>query len=194
MDLERALRTGRTVRTIGWDDRPFLRQPGGTVPLYGVVCAGTRLEGFVRATVRQDGWNAGPRIAQALGDGKFLAQVHAVLLDGIAVAGLNVVDLPWLATVLGRPCLAVMRKLPDLQAMRRVIERLPRADERLRRLQVAGPIHSAGPMQFQVAGCAPQVAAELLVRITDRGHVPEPLRLAHLLAGAMAGQQSGRRA
>ena len=42
------------------------------------------------------------------------------LLDGIAFGGFNVLDLPRLARTLRRPCVSVMRKLPDLPAMERL--------------------------------------------------------------------------
>lgn len=194
MDLQRALATGRTVRTLGFDDGPFERKRGGPVRVVGVVCADTRLEGLVSGTVRQDGRNATDVLLNLLLPSKFHAQVHAVLLDGLAFGGLNLVDLPLLASVLERPCLAVMRRPPDLPAVLHAVDRLPGALRRRRLLEAAGPIHQSGPFTFQVQGTTPEVAAELLTRVTDRGHVPEPLRLAHLVAGAVATGESGKRA
>ena len=185
---------GRSIRASGFDDAPFERGRRGDVGLAGVVCAGTRFEGLVWGRVRQDGWNAGTEIARLLRGGKFLPQVHLVLLDGIAFGGLNVVDLEALARALGRPCAAVMRRAPDLPAMERAIRRLPRPDRRLALLSSAGPIHHRPPFWFQVRGADPDATARALARLTDRGAVPEPLRLAHLVATAIARGESGRRA
>lgn len=185
---------GRTLRAVGFDDAPFVRRRRGDVGVAGVVCAGTRFEGLVWGRLRQDGWNATDALAALLVGGKFLPQLHLVLLDGLSFGGLNLVDLPALAARVGRPCVAVMRRLPDLAAMERAIRTLPRAERRLALLRAAGPIRQEGPFTFQVAGAAPEEIGRALARLTDRGGVPEPLRLAHLIAAAVRHGESGRRA
>jgi endonuclease V-like protein UPF0215 family len=164
------------------------------VNVAGVVCAGTRFEGLVWGRVRQDGWNATDALVRLLRASKFLPQLHLVLLDGIAFGGFNVVDLPRLAEEVCRPCLAVMRRPPDLAAVEAALRRLPRAEARLALLRRAGPVHELGGFVFQVQGAAPADAAAALARITDRGAVPEPLRLAHLVGAAVRTGESGRRA
>jgi endonuclease V-like protein UPF0215 family len=185
---------GRLLRTIGLDDAPFRRGARGDVGVAGVVCAGTRFEGLLWGRVRQDGWNATDVLLDLVGASKFLPQLHLVLLDGISFGGFNVVDLPRLAAGLKRPCLAVMRRPPDLAAVEAAIRRLPRAAARLAVLRRAGPVHRLGGFVFQAQGAAPELAAAALARVTDRGAVPEPLRLAHLIGGAVRVGQSGRRA
>jgi endonuclease V-like protein UPF0215 family len=179
---------------VGFDDAPFVRGQRGDVGVAGVICAGTRFEGLVWGRLRQDGWNATDALVRLLVPGKFLPQLHLVLLDGLSFGGLNVVDLPALASRLGRPCVAVMRRAPDLPAMERAISRLPGAARRLAILRAAGPIHAAGRFTFQVAGAPPEPTADALARLTDRGAVPEPLRLAHLVGAAIRLGESGRRA
>jgi endonuclease V-like protein UPF0215 family len=185
---------GRTLRAIGFDDAPFSRGARGDVGVAGVVCAGTRFEGLVWGRLRRDGWNATDALARLLVGGKFLPQLHLVLLDGISFGGLNVVDLPALAARLARPCVAVMRRTPDLAAMERAIRRLPGPERRLALLAAAGPLHREGPFTFQVAGGEPREIGRALVRLSDRGAVPEPLRLAHLVGAAIRRGESGRRA
>ena len=185
---------GRAIRAIGFDDAPFPRRRGVRVHLAGVVCAGTRFEGLVWGHVRRDGWDATERIVRLLAGGKFLPQLHLVLLDGLSFGGFNLVDLEALASRLSRPCVAVMRRPPDLAAVERAVRRLPRPERRLRLLARAGPVHAVPPFAFQVRGAEPGPVAEALARITDRGHVPEPLRLAHLVGAAVRLGESGRRA
>jgi endonuclease V-like protein UPF0215 family len=191
---ERFPREGRILRAIGFDDAPFVRRRRGDVGVAGVVCAGTRFEGLVWGRVRQDGWNATDALARLVVGGKFLPQLHLVLLDGISFAGLNLVDLPALAAMTARPCVAVMRRPPDLAAMERAVRRLPAPERRLACLRAAGEIHRHGPFVFQVAGGDPDAVGRALARLTDRGAVPEPLRLAHLVGAAIRTGESGRRA
>ncbi|OJT25326.1 hypothetical protein BO221_12185 [Archangium sp. Cb G35] len=181
-------------RVAGFDDAPFTKRPGAKVPLVGVVCAGTRFEGLVWGGVRKDGWTATDEVCRLLVGGKFLPQLHLVLLDGIAFGGFNVVDLPRLAGTLGKPCVSVMRRLPDLEAMERALRHLPRPERRLELLKRAGPIHQLGGFTFQVQGAEPEWVAEALKRLTDRGNVPEALRLAHLIGSAVITGESSKRA
>ncbi|MCK6521501.1 DUF99 family protein [Myxococcota bacterium] len=187
-------RRGLSLRLVGFDDGPFERAPGARVPVSGVVCRGVRLDGMVFGWATRDGDDGAEVIASALLSSRFHAQVHGVLLDGVTVGGLNVIDLPALAERLDRPCVAVMRRPPDLAAMRRALAKLPDAEGRLARLERAGVVHQEGGFVFQVVGESPAATARALAQVTDRGKVPEPLRLAHLINGALTRGESGRRA
>ena len=88
----------------------------------------------------------------------------------------------------------MVRKPPDFAAITRALGRLPDPERRLALIERAGPVHGAPPHCFQVAGETPAVAARLLAVLTDRGHVPECLRLAHLVGSAVKRGQSSRRA
>lgn len=194
MDLPRLLQLNRAIRVIGFDDAPFQRGQLEKVPFAGVVCAGTRFEGMVWSDLTVDGWDATDRITQALLPGKFLPQLHLVLLDGITFGGLNIIDLPQLASQLNLPCVTVMRRYPKLEKMHGAIAQLPNPDQRLALLEKAGPIHPAENFCFQVQGEEPQVIAAVIERLSDRGHVPEALRLAHLITAAVITGESGNQA
>ncbi len=184
----------KTLRVIGFDDAPFARAKGSKVTLVGAVCARTRFEGMVVGRVVRDGWGATDELLRLLIGGKFLPQLHLILIDGIAFGGFNVVDLERLARETKRPCVAVMRRAPDLDAVERAIRKLPSPERRLAILRRAGPIHAAAPFHFQVQGGEPTAIARALSALTDRGHVPEALRLAHLIGGAIVHGESGRSA
>lgn len=194
MKLSRLLELGRTIRVVGFDDAPFAKRRGASVPIAGVVCADTRFEGMLWGRARRDGWNSTDVISSMLEGSKFRDQVRVVLLDGIAVGGFNVIDLPKLHQRTGLACVSVMRRAPDLAAIRAVIERLPDPPRRLDLLARAGEILHSGPFTYQVQGETPAVTAELLARFTREGHVPECLRMAHLIGSAVMLGESGRRA
>lgn len=192
--LETLLESRLTIRVMGFDDAPFGRRAGSPVDIAGVVCGGTRFEGMVWGTATRDGDDATAVMARLLLDSKFADQVHVVLIDGLAVGGFNLVDLPALAAAVGRPCVAVMRKPPDLAAIRRALERFDDVERRLALIARAGAIHTHGPFVFQAAGAEPSAVGRALDALTDRGKVPEALRLAHLIGSAVKTGQSGRRA
>ncbi len=182
----------KKIRVIGFDDAPF-QKGASSVSVGGVVCADTRFEGMVWGRAQRDGFDATFVLAEMLLTSKYHPQVHAVLLDGIAVGGLNIIDLPELAERVELPCIAVMRKMPDLAAMKAVIAALPSPARRLALLGRAGTIHQRPPFFFQVAGGSLEDATRVLDQATDTGHVPEALRLAHLIGSAIElGESRGR--
>jgi endonuclease V-like protein UPF0215 family len=194
VELSSLLRLNRVIRVIGFDDAPFERGVSQNVSIAGVVCGGIRFEGMVWGTVQPDGWDATDRLCELLIGGKFLPQLHLVLLDGIGFGGFNLVDLPLLASRLELPCVAVMRRLPKLAAVEDALRRLPHPEQRLELLQRAGPVYAYPPFFFQVCGETPEAIAAALCRLTDCGKVPEALRLAHLIGAAVVKGESGSQA
>lgn len=192
--LDLLIRSGKTLRVAGFDDAPFEKRPGAPVPLSAVICNGTRMEGMLWGTAHRDGDDATEVMARMLLGSKFHEQVHLILLDGLAIGGFNLVDLPALAERLDRPCAAVMRRRPDMAAIDRALDRFEDAERRRALIVRAGEIHERGPFCFQVMGTTPDAMGQALARLTDRGHVPEALRLAHLIGAAVITGESGRRA
>lgn len=189
--LEYLLKNDRTIRVIGFDDAPFQRGSGEKVAIAGIICGLTRFEGMLWGEIDPDGWNATEVIYQLLANSKFLPQLHLVLLDGIGFGGFNIIDLPQLHQRLNLPCVSVMRKFPDLVAMKEAMSRLPEVETRWEIVQRAGQIYQKPPFVFQVCGEQPEIIAATLSRLSDRGNVPEALRLAHLIGSAVIKGESG---
>lgn len=192
--LEYLLRHNRQIRVIGFDDAPFIRNSDSPVAFAGVVCNLTRFEGMLWGNIQIDGWDSTEKLSQILLSSKFHPQLHLVLIDGIGMGGLNLIDLPSLAQQIQLPCVAVMRKYPKLEKMKGAISLLPNSEARLQILAKAGEIYTHPPFYFQVCGLSEALTAKILQRVTDRGNVPEALRLAHLITSAVINGESGKRA
>ncbi len=192
--LDFLLRHNRQIRVIGFDDAPFLRHTREAVAVSGVVCALTRFEGMLWGHIQADGWDSTEQLTKMLLASKFHPQLHLVLLDGIGMGGLNLIDLPLLAQQVQLPCVAVMRKFPKLEKMKSAISLLPHPEKRLQILAKAGEIQVQPPFFFQVCGLSAELTVRVLQRLTDRGNVPEALRLAHLITSAVMNGESGNRA
>ncbi len=107
------------------------------------------------------------------------------------------IDIPLLHAEFGIPCIAVMRKLPNVEAFKSVALKLSDSDVRLSRIASAGPIHELEGFVFQCIGCDPRVAASALAKLTDQDQgtkIPECLRMAHLIGSALKTGQSSQRA
>jgi hypothetical protein len=179
------MRFGPRSRIVGVDDAPFGPKPGARVLLVGVLMSGPRVDGVMTTQVVRDGVRATGAIERMLSTGRLANQGQAVVLDGVAVGGFNVIDLPLLAESLSVPVVAVMRRRPNLEAIRMALSKTRHGEMRWRRMQRAGPIHEAGAMFFQIAGASPGLGRRILEHSSPDGGYPEALRLAHLIGGGV---------
>jgi endonuclease V-like protein UPF0215 family len=183
----------RLSNLLGVDDAPFVRAHRGDVPILGAVCTSGRLDGVLRSKVRRDGVDSARRIAAMLLGSPFAESVQAVVLQGIALAGFNVVDLAALHALIDRPIVVVARRPPNLAKIRSALMALPGGARKWALIDRAGPMEPSAGVWIQRAGCSPAEAAVLLERSRVHGALPEPLRLAHLIAGAVGrGYSRGR--
>ncbi|MEA3200673.1 MAG: uncharacterized protein QOE90_2101 [Thermoplasmata archaeon] len=176
------------IRTIGFDDSPHTRADG-RVPVVGVHMRGaTRVEGILATDVMRDGGDATARVAQCvLASG--LRGTKALLLDGASFAGFNVVDLEGLAAETRIPCIAFTKGVPDYASIEKALRHVPDAEAKWRlieRRRTATLPTATSPITISWAGDVdPQQAVEILARTTAGSLVPEPLRVAHLVASVM---------
>jgi len=185
----------RFAHVVGFDDAPFARARRGDVLVVGALYAGARLEGVLATRVRRDGANATRALAECLRRSRFRAQLHAVLLQGIAFAGFNVVDVGALHAALGLPVLVVARRKPNLAKVRSaLLAHVPGGARKWRLIERAGPMEPAAGLWVQRAGLSLAEAESLLERFALNGRLPEPLRAAHLIAGGVATGESRHRA
>ena len=197
------------MNVVGFNDGPFQRDHQGRVLLVGAICSRGRLDGVVSGCVQRDGTDATRRIYELIRRSPFHEHVNALMLQGISVAGFNVVDVHALAAALELPLLVVMRRAPDLPAMRQALfSEAPRGRPRVtgalrkwRLIRAAGdierlslqrssaaksPVAPEHPLWVQRVGLSVEQARRLLRATTLHGALPEPLRLAHLIAGGVA--------
>jgi endonuclease V-like protein UPF0215 family len=185
------------VNTIGFDDAPFAREHRGDILLVGIVCARTRMDGVVSTRVRRDGTNSTERMAKAILSSGYRTHLHAVLLQGIAVGGFNVVDIHALHRAVDLPVLVVARRPPQLGLIRAALVEGPRpvpgGARKWALIERAGPMEPLGALHVQRAGLDLSLAKRIVERTTLHGNIPEPLRMAHLVAGGVTtGRSRGR--
>jgi endonuclease V-like protein UPF0215 family len=186
--------TSRFTHVIGFDDAPFDRDDRGDVLVVGAVYAGLRLDGVLSAKVRRDGVNATAVLIHTLRASRFVAQTHLVLLQGIAFAGFNVVDLEALHQALHLPVMAVVRRRPNLPRIKSaLLEHVPGGLRKWRLIEKAGPVESVAGLFVQRAGIGIDDAGRELKRLAVHSSMPEPLRTAHLIAGGVTRGESRHR-
>lgn len=185
------------IRVLGIDDSSF--EFGETKALVvGVVArVPSYVESVMRTEVEVDGTDATDKMVAMIGRSRYREQVKAVLLDGIALAGFNVLDIDQMHEALGVPILTVTRDPPDLRKMKDALEK--HFDDWKRRYELVSrhelkeirTMHK--PLFASGIGLSWGEFQEIVTLCTVRGAVPEPLRLAHLIASGMTrGESYGR--
>ncbi len=175
----------RLSHVIAFDDAPFARSHRGDVTLIGVVFAHLRLDGVVTGRVRRDGANAARVMASMIARSKFAEHLQLVMLQGVAVAGFNVVDAFELHERTRLPVLVVSKRAPDMRAIEDVLRTRVRGGARKWRIiEKLGPMERCERVWVQRVGITAEECAAVIRRLASNGREPEPLRVAHLIASA----------
>lgn len=186
--------TRRLAHVIGFDDAPFDRQYRGDVLVVGAVYAGARLEGVLSGKVRRDGANATRVLIDLVRGSRFAAHVQAILLQGIAFAGFNVVDVQQLSAALAIAVVVAARRRPDLEAVRRaLLDHVPGGARKWRLIEHAGSMEAAAGLYVQRSGLSLAETEILIRRLQVNSTIPEPLRTAHLIAAGIVRGESRHR-
>jgi endonuclease V-like protein UPF0215 family len=184
----------RFSHVIGVDDAPFAREHRGRVLVVAAAYSGLRLEGVLSAHVRRDGADATRAVAERVASSQFAAHTRLILFQGIALGGFNVVDIHALHETLGIPVLVVARRPPAMAAIRAaLLGRVRGGACKWALIEKAGPMEPVAGLMVQRAGISLEDAGAVIARLAVNGSIPEPLRVAHLIAGGVAtGRSRGR--
>jgi len=113
----------------------------------------------------------------------------AVMLSGVSFGGFNLVDLRLIVRTVRKPAIAVIGQKPDNRAVREALQKhFGDWRERWRAVRNAGPLYSCRPLRaepklyFEARGCSPAAAERIICSSSLISRLPEPVRVAGLLA------------
>ena len=180
------------IRVLGVDDGVFIPHSKGLVDVVGIVFRGGYwLDGVMRTEIEVDGLDATEKIASMIIESPHYKQLRIIMLSGITFAGFNVVDIKELYSKTSLPVIALTRDLPKMEEIRQALENLPEKERRWKAILNAGEIFEVQtregeePIYMQIAGIERE-DAEKIVKITStRSNIPEPLRVAHIIASGL---------
>ena len=183
------------IRILAIDDSALITD---SVMIVGVVFRGGEwLDGVLRAEITRDGLDGTDVIAEMVTGTRHYPQIRVIMLDGVTYGGFNVIDVRELHSRTGLPIIVVMRTAPDMGRVRDALQNLPDFEKRWQAIQNAGTIteidvHESS-LCIQCAGIEVSDAAKIVRLSTTHSHIPEPLRVAHLIAtGVVCGESRGR--
>jgi len=183
----------KEIRVLGIDDGPFDKFNDSEVIVVGTVYrGGSFIDGVVSTHVKVDGNDSTKQIVKMINKCKFRPQLQAIILDGIAVGGFNVINVSDLNKKTKIPVIVVMRDYPDFNKIEKALTKLNH-EEKIKLLKKAGEVYQLGEIFVQAIGLSLKQAEEIIDITCTHSLLPEPLRVAHLIAGGVVdGESRGR--
>ncbi len=189
------------IRVLAFDDGPFeFRKKGKTILIGTIFRGGQFMDGLLKEEIEIDGYDAEEKIISLVRKCKF-KDLRVIMLDGITFAGFNIVNIQKIFEKTKLPIIALTRKKIDFEKFFAAAARTDKPKKILECVRAAGTVYTVdfklhakkGKFFFQCAGLKPKDAAEIISVCTTRAFVPEPLRVAHLIAsGVVLGESVGR--
>jgi endonuclease V-like protein UPF0215 family len=181
------------IRIVGVDDGVFVPHTKGLADVVGVVFRGGYwLDGVMKTEVAIDGMDATEKIAGMITSSSHHAQIRVVMLNGVTFGGFNVVDIKKLSELTGLPVVAVTRVKPNFADIRKALKHIPESERRWKIIENESDLirvktrRGEEPIFMQVAGIGREDAERIVKETSTRSNVPEPLRVAHLIASGLS--------
>jgi endonuclease V-like protein UPF0215 family len=183
----------REIRTLGIDDSPFKKFKKGNILVIGTIFrGGTLLDGILTTKVAIDGNNSTKKLMHMINKSKFKPQLRCILLNGIALAGFNVIDIQQLNKKTKIPVIVVIRKYPNFKKIESTLKKINK-HKKFKLIQKAGPVEKIDKIYIQRKGITLKKTKEILKLTCTRSLIPEPIRVAHLIAGGIiTGESKGK--
>lgn len=176
----------RYSNIIGFDDAPFSPDHQGKVLVIGAVFASLRFDGVLVGEIEKDGSDSATILTKMVSESKFAEHAQLIMLQGIALGGFNVVDVFHLHEKLSLPVLVVSRRSPDMDAIRKALTtQIPDGEKKWAIITRLGSMEALGKVFVQRVGITLEETESVIQRFATHSHIPEPIRVAHLIAGAL---------
>lgn len=183
------------IRVLGIDDGPPMRK--NRVPLVGVVFRGSKwVEGVMKTDITHDGVDVTEKLVEMVKNSRQRGQVRVLMTDGITFAGFNVLDTERLFNELGVPMIAVSRIKPNMRDILKALKNLSDWRERWALIKKAGKIYEMksekrkSSIYIQPVGLKLADARRIVELTRARSAIPEPIRVAHMVATAFVKGES----
>lgn len=187
----------KEIRILAFDDGPFKSKTIGKDILIGVIFRGGQfIDGLLKADIDIDGMDAQIKIIDLVKKTRH-KDIRIIMLDGITFAGFNIVNIKEIYENTRLPVIVINRKMPNFDKFKRSIAKFSEANKRLKCVDDAGPVHKVNVLgknlYFQCCGLEIKEAEKIIKISSTKSVMPEPLRVAHIIAGGVVlGESSGR--
>ena len=185
------------IRLLGIDDSPFTFTDKYATIIGVVMRGGNYLECVLKSQVSIDGDDSTNICKDLIKSTRHRKQLKAMLLDGIALGGFNVVDIDDIYKSTNLPVITITRDKPDFNKIEKALKKNFIDWEKRLNIIKYGEIHkvktSHNPIYVKCSGIDIEETKEIIKISTIRGVIPEPIRVAHLIAsGVVRGESYGK--
>ena len=187
----------KQIRVLGIDDSPFSFTDKYATVVGVVMRGGSYLECVLRNQVSVDGDDATFICIDMIKNTRHRKQLKAILLDGIALGGFNVVNIQEIFSKTSLPVITITRDEPNFEKIESALKKNFKDWKNRLNLMKKGTLYkvktSYNPIFVKCVGLPIDEAKEIIKLSTIRGVVPEPIRVAHLIAsGITRGESYGK--
>lgn len=174
-------------RILGLDDGPFSRVSDNFAPFVGVLMRlDGRIEGIRIGRLPVDGTLAEETIAEMVAS-IGVDNINLVMSEGITFAGFDIVSPDGIFSITGIPYISITRSKADIASMEAALSKYGEFEklEKLKRLNPIKCMLKDTEFVVNFAGLTKGEAIRILEKSMFVGNVPEPVRIAHMIAEAL---------
>jgi hypothetical protein len=174
---------------VGVEDGSFLKGTTRKALLAAVLFRGVEIKDVKITKITVDGLDATKKFAKILNQWTF----DTILLAGVSFAGFNVIDPMIIHKKFGKPVIIISRERPDNKAVKRALQQ-HFEDWKIRWevFRKLGSIHEVivlaeePPVYVETVDVSVRWACNLIQALSVCGRVPEPLRVARIIARGLS--------
>lgn len=177
------------ILVVGIDDGSFVKGVTEKTILSAVLFRGLEIKNVKLVEIEVDGLDATEKILEALAKWEF----EVVMLAGVSFAGFNLIDPAVLFKKFGKPVIVISRVKPNNRAVKSALRKHFKDWQiRWRVFKELGPIRKVTvlveepPLYIETIGVDARWTRHLIKALAVCGRVPEPLRVARLIARGLS--------
>jgi endonuclease V-like protein UPF0215 family len=187
----------KQIRVLGIDDSPFSFSDEYSI-IIGVIMRGKDyIESVLSRKIQVDGFDATSLCIDMINKTRHKKQLRVALIDGVSFCGFNVIDIEKIFNETNLPIITITRDKPDIIKIKNALFK-NFSDWKIRlNIIKKGILHQIetayNPIYIKCVGISLNEAKEIITLSTIRGVIPEPIRIAHLIAsGIIRGESHGK--
>jgi len=177
------------MHVVGVEDGSFQKNVTKNALLVAVLVKGAKIELTKAFKITVDGLDATERLSVNIHDWTF----DAVLLSGVSFAGFNLIEPLKVFEAFGKPMIIVSETRPDNKAVKKALRaHFEDWQTRWAIFEKLGSVHEIvtlfgkRPVYLETVCANVEWASKLVCALALLGRLPEPLRVARLIAHALS--------
>ena len=188
----------KEIRILGIDDSSFKKKQIKEILVIATVFrGGSFLDGILSTKITVDGNDSTKKIIQMINKTKHKGQLQIIMLNGIALGGFNIIDIKKLSQKIKLPVIVLMRKYPNIKEIFQALKNFKNSKQKQLLIKKAGKIYEIKiknkKIYTQFANISLEKVKKIISLTAIHSLIPEPLRVAHLIAsGISLGENKGR--